>query len=89
MNGTQRDPALQEAIDLVGGIAALTAFMNRELQASGEPKITEQAVSQWRRCPPARVLLVERATFDPQTGQARVTRHRLAPKFYPLDQVAA
>ena len=89
MNGTGRDPALQEAINLAGGVAALTDLINRELEANGEPQITEQAVSQWRRCPTARVLLVERSTRDPQTGRPRVTRHRLAPKLYPIEQIAA
>jgi DNA-binding transcriptional regulator YdaS (Cro superfamily) len=39
--------------------------------------ISASAVSQWKRCPAERVLLVERISGG------RVTRHQLRPDLYP------
>lgn len=52
-----RDAALQRAIDQAGGPAALARHIS---DATGEA-ITTQAISQWLRCPPGRVLIVETA----------------------------
>jgi DNA-binding transcriptional regulator YdaS (Cro superfamily) len=60
-----KDAALDRAIAAIGGPAAL----GRELG------ISSQAIAQWRRCPPLRVLGVERATGVP--------RHELRPDLYP------
>jgi len=62
----RRDKALESAITAAGGPAALA----REL------RISVQAVSNWRRCPPRRALAVERATG----GQ--VKRHELRPDVF-------
>lgn len=76
-----RDRSLTEAIDAAGGPAALAQFINA---AHGEEPITSQAISQWLRCPPKRVLVVERA--------GKVSRYRLRPDIYgeaPRQQRAA
>ena len=67
------DEALSQAIEKAGGAVALARRLG----------ITSQAISQWRRVPPLRVLEVEEAT-----GR-RVSRHELRPDIYPLEQVSA
>ncbi|KAA0971211.1 helix-turn-helix domain-containing protein [Aureimonas fodinaquatilis] len=57
--------ALQAAIVSAGGAVSLGARLG----------ITYQAVSQWKVCPPLRVLDVERASG--------VSRHDLRPDLYP------
>lgn len=47
-----RDPALTEAIALIGGNSALARILG----------ISREAVSQWDRCPAERVLAVSDAT---------------------------
>ena len=42
------------------------------------PKITPQAISQWPQVPSKRVLEVEKATG--------ISRHRLRPDLYPVEQ---
>jgi DNA-binding transcriptional regulator YdaS (Cro superfamily) len=78
MANDERDAALRRAIDLAGGAAALARFISEHY----EP-ITVQAVSDWRRCPPLRVLQVERA------AKGEVTRHQLRPDLYPAQEQAA
>jgi DNA-binding transcriptional regulator YdaS (Cro superfamily) len=46
------DPALQRAIDAIGGTAALAAELG----------IRAPSIYSWRRTPPERVLAVEKAT---------------------------
>lgn len=74
----ERDPALERAIEATGGVAALAKFISE----NDEP-ITTQAISQWKRCPPNRVLLVERATLEADTKLPPVLRHELRPDLYP------
>ena len=62
----ERDIALQLAIEAAGGVVALAKLLGMK----------KQAVSQWRKCPPKRVLSVEAATGG------IVTRHRLRPDVY-------
>jgi DNA-binding transcriptional regulator YdaS (Cro superfamily) len=66
--------ALERAIDLCGvsGLAKVCG-------------VSPQAVHKWRAngVPPERVLDIERATRDPKTETARVTRHDLRPDLYP------
>lgn len=57
--------ALEAAITKAGSSKALAAAIG----------VTPQALSQWRRVPPMRVLQVERATGVP--------RHKLRPDIYP------
>ena len=64
----KRDRGLKRAIEKLGTSAALAARIG----------ITEQAISQWRRVPPLRVLTVERATG--------VHRTELRPDIYPPEQ---
>jgi DNA-binding transcriptional regulator YdaS (Cro superfamily) len=79
-----RDEALDRAIEAAGGPAALAAFITEQ-----QEQITTQAISQWRRCPVNRVLVVERATADEKTGKPRVTRHELRPDIYPPEEATA
>ncbi len=60
-----RDPAMIFAIRALGQSRRLAQKVG----------VTEQAVSQWKRCPPLRVLDVERASGIP--------RHVLRPDLYP------
>lgn len=62
----ERDVALEHAIKTAGGISALAKLLGMK----------KQAVWQWRKCPPKRVLAVEAATGGV------VTRHRLRPDVY-------
>jgi len=59
------EEALKTAIDIAGGASALARAL----------KINNQAVRQWKKSPPARVLEIERITG--------VSRHALRPDFYP------
>lgn len=61
----QRDRALQKAIDAAGAGNVLARRIG----------VTPQALSQWHRVPPRRVLQVERASGVP--------RHELRPDLYP------
>lgn len=65
-----RDPALERAIESAGGPAELARFITEH-----HTKITAQAICDWKRCPPGRVLVVERASGVP--------RHELRPDIYP------
>lgn len=60
-----RDDALQRAIDLVG--------VNELARRIG---VSSQAISQWRRCPPGRVVAVEQATGG------TIRRQELRPELY-------
>ena len=71
-----RDEALVRAIELADGPAALARFITENY----EP-ITAQAICDWRRCPPKRVLQVEHATGG------KVSRHQLRPDLYPPEQL--
>lgn len=57
--------ALERAIKAVGGLDGLASPLG----------ITPQAVSQWEKVPPLRVLEVERVSG--------VSRHELRPDLYP------
>jgi DNA-binding transcriptional regulator YdaS (Cro superfamily) len=71
---TRKDPALEHAIDAAGGP---TELARRISQKFPKYKLTAQAVSGWRRCPPRRVVQVEQVT------DGVVPRHRLRPDIYP------
>jgi DNA-binding transcriptional regulator YdaS (Cro superfamily) len=62
--------ALKRAVEAAGGFTAL----GRRLKISGE------AIMQWDRVPPLRVLQVERITG--------VSRHLLRPDVYPAREAA-
>lgn len=66
------EPALEHAIKAAGGPAELARAL----------KITVQAIYDWKRCPPRRVIEVERATGGV------VTRYRLRPELYPTEKAA-
>lgn len=65
-----KDPALLRAIEKAGTGNKLAASL----------KITPQALSQWDKVPPLRVLDVERATG--------VRREELRPDLYPAESAA-
>jgi DNA-binding transcriptional regulator YdaS (Cro superfamily) len=67
--------ALTRAIAAAGGPAALARYITEHY----EP-ITAQAVCDWKRCPPKRVLQVEAACGG------EVTRYTLRPDLYPPEQ---
>jgi DNA-binding transcriptional regulator YdaS (Cro superfamily) len=71
-----KDPALKRAIEAAGGPAELARFITQNHE-----NITAQAICDWKRCPPTRVLMVERASG--------VSRHELRPDIYPLQEQAA
>ena len=62
---SDRTPALKRAIKAAGGVAPLASRLG----------LTVQAVSQWERVPPLRVIAVERFTG--------VSRSQLRPDLYP------
>ncbi|MBB3771554.1 DNA-binding transcriptional regulator YdaS (Cro superfamily) [Angulomicrobium tetraedrale] len=66
-----RDASLVSAIDRIGSAAKLATLVG----------VSPQALSQWRRVPPLRVLDVERVTGVP--------RHELRPDLYPAPCVPA
>lgn len=68
----ERDAALERAIRLAEGPAALARFITEHYG-----QITAQAICDWKRCPAPRVLQVEAAT------NGEVTRHELRPDLYP------
>lgn len=68
-----RDPALSEAIALIGGNAALARIL----------KISREAVSQWDRCPAERVLAVSDAT------NGNVRPEQLRPDIYRAPEAGA
>lgn len=78
MANDDRDAALGRAITHAGGPAALARFISEHF----EP-ITAQAICDWKRCPPLRVLQVERA------ARGAITRHELRPDLYPPQEQAA
>ena len=67
----EMEQALCRALAAVGGPGAMGAALN----------ITAQAVSQWKRVPPLRVLDVERVSGVP--------RGELRSDLYPVSEVAA
>lgn len=62
-----KQAALIKAIEAAGGATALGLAL----------RISQEAVSQWRRVPAARVLDVERVTG--------ISRHELRPDIYPVE----
>lgn len=68
----KRDVALERALELAGGAAELARVLG----------ITVQSVCGWSRCPPNRVLAVEKAT------RGRVKRHELRPDVFDKARAA-
>ncbi len=66
--------ALEKAKEAVSGATGLARALSEE---TGEA-ITPQAVSQWRKVPPTRVIPVERVTG--------VSRTELRPDLYPSSE---
>jgi DNA-binding transcriptional regulator YdaS (Cro superfamily) len=79
-----RDSALDRAIQAAGGPAELARFITEH-----QEKISAQAICDWKRCPPARVLIVERASGTDGNGRPRVSRHELRPDLYPPEELEA
>lgn len=67
---TKRMTPLDRAAAIAGSWTKLAGYIG----------VTPQAVSQWKRVPPSRVLAVERATG--------VSRHDLRPDLYPREEPA-
>lgn len=66
-----RKEALARAIEEAGGLKKLAESL----------RISAQAVSQWDKVPPLRVLAVEAASGVP--------RHELRPDLYPREEIPA
>lgn len=77
MTKKERDPELEKAIEAAGGPAALAKFISENYE-----DISTQAICDWKRCPPLRVLQVEAAT------KGEISRSQLRPDLYPADQAA-
>jgi DNA-binding transcriptional regulator YdaS (Cro superfamily) len=77
----ERDAALERAIQAAGGPADLARFITEH-----QGPITAQAICDWKRCPPARVLIVEKAAGTDGNGKPRVSRQELRPDLYPDDE---
>lgn len=74
------DP-LQRAISLAGGPAALARFITEHFP---ETPITAQAICDWKRCPPKRVIQVVRAAeAGAKQGETAPTPGELRPDVYP------
>lgn len=74
--------ALETAITAAGGLSNLADKL----------EVSPQVIVNWRRrgnIPPDRVLAIEAATIDGETGAPRVTRHDLRPDLYPTEARAA
>lgn len=69
----EKEAVLERAIEAAGGPAALARFINDKF----DQPITAQAICDWKRIPPLRVLQVEAATGN------RVSRFELRPDIYP------
>jgi hypothetical protein len=85
----KRDDALERAIEAAGGVTALCQFINEK--SAEKDRLTTQAISQWRRCPDRRVLIVERAAAEGAKArdiETPPTRHDLRPDLYPLEAAA-
>lgn len=74
----EKERILERAIDAVGGPAALARFITENY----EP-ISAQAICDWKRIPPLRVLQVEAAT------NGKFSRHELRPDLYPKERAKA
>ncbi len=81
----KRDEALDRAIEEAGGPAELARFIT---QFPDQDPITAQAICDWKRCPPRRVLAVEKATGTDSRGRPKVSRHALRPDLYPVEATA-
>lgn len=68
---TDKDPVLERAIKAAGGGQKLAAVLGCK----------PQAISQWKKVPPLRVIEVERATG--------ISRHELRPDLHPRTEGAA
>ena len=82
----KRDDVLRRAIAASGGTAALCRFINEN--SPEDRRLTTQAISQWKRCPDGRVLILERAQKH-ASGHIEVPRHELRPDLYPESESAA
>lgn len=72
---------INHLIERAGGVAVVARAC----------QVSTQAVSQWKSrgtIPAERVISIERATVDPETGVPRVTRYELRPDLYPLEEAA-
>lgn len=73
---------LARAIEEAGGPAELARFITERFP---ETPITAQAVCDWRKVPPRRVLQVEAAV---KAKGGKTTRFDLAPDLYPREIAA-
>lgn len=75
--------AIKRAIKVAGGLTELAKRIG----------VSPQVVANWRArgakgVPAERVLDVERATIDEETGAPRVTRHDIRSDLYPRERAA-
>lgn len=70
--------ALERAIEVAGGLTKLADRL----------EVSPQVIVNWRKrgnVPPDRVLAIEAATVDADSGLPAVTRHDLRPDLYPVE----
>lgn len=77
------DTVLSKAIEEGGGPAEVSRFITERYP---ETPITAQAVCDWKRIPPRRVLQLEAAV---KAKGGKTTRHDLAPDMYPAEGATA
>jgi DNA-binding transcriptional regulator YdaS (Cro superfamily) len=72
--------AIERAISAAGGLSKLANRLG----------VKPQVIHNWRArgVPAERVLDLEAATVDPETGRPQVTRHQLRCDLYPVEAVA-
>lgn len=74
--------ALERAIEEAGGPAEASRFITEHFP---DTPITAQAICDWKRIPPRRVLQLEAAV---KAKGGKTTRHELAPAMYPRESKA-
>jgi hypothetical protein len=76
----EKDPVMTKAIEEGGGPAEVSRFITENYP---ETPITAQAICDWKKVPPRRVLQLEAAV---RAKGGKTTRHELDPGMYPLER---
>lgn len=79
----EKAPELERAISEAGGPAELARYITEHYP---DTPITAQAICDWKKVPPRRVLQVEAAAL---AKGGKTTRHDLAADMYPKENARA